>query len=457
MHLAARSLQIRLLRVLRSVRAWMLVLPVDALMLLLPIVWAPQLWRATVSTTLLSLVLLTGGGRYRARLHLAVMDEIPALLRNVLSAVAIVAMVVAARHEPEAGMDYLVESIGGLGLLVVGRIVTTAVINASRKHQITRHRTVLVGGGGVAADLVATLDARPRYGLAVVGFVDSGHGVVDPTFANRLGALSQLGQIVRRTRADVVLIADGDLREADVMEAIEGPALESCDVLIVPRMHYLRTRTGQGDHIGSIPVMRLGQANLDGPGLALKRGFDIAVSSLLLVVLSPVLAAFALLIRLSGPTVIFRQPRIGRGGVVFDCLKLRSMRPATTQQSSTSWSGSVSDEDRTTAVGALMRRTSIDELPQLWNVLRGEMSLVGPRPERPYFVEQFAAEYEVYARRHRMRTGLTGMAQVNGLRGDTSIAERARYDNYYIENWSLWLDVKILLGTVSEVLFARGR
>jgi len=153
--------------------------------------------------------------------------------------------------------------------------------------------------------------------------------------------------------------------------------------------------------------------------------------------------------------VIFRQPRVGRHGVVFDCLKLRSLRPADELESATNWS--VASDLRVSRVGRFLRRTSIDELPQLWNIIRGDMTLVGPRPERPHFVDKFSSEYDRYAHRHRVQAGLTGLAQVSGLRGDTSIADRARYDNYYIEHWSLWLDVKILIRTFAEVLFARGR
>jgi lipopolysaccharide/colanic/teichoic acid biosynthesis glycosyltransferase len=168
------------------------------------------------------------------------------------------------------------------------------------------------------------------------------------------------------------------------------------------------------------------------------------------------IAVCALLVRAEGgPGVIFRQPRVGRHGVVFDCLKLRSLRPADERESATNWS--VASDLRMTRVGRFLRRTSIDELPQLWNIIRGDMTLVGPRPERPHFVDKFSSEYDRYAHRHRVQAGLTGLAQVSGLRGDTSIADRARYDNYYIEHWSLWLDVKILIRTFAEVLLARGR
>jgi lipopolysaccharide/colanic/teichoic acid biosynthesis glycosyltransferase len=153
--------------------------------------------------------------------------------------------------------------------------------------------------------------------------------------------------------------------------------------------------------------------------------------------------------------VIFRQTRVGRDGVLFDCLKIRTMPPVDPIESATAWS--VSDDSRIRPAGRFLRRTSLDELPQLWNILRGDMTLVGPRPERPYFVDRFSAEFDRYAHRHRVQAGLTGLAQVSGLRGDTSIADRTRYDNYYIEHWSLWLDIKIVIRTFSEIFHARGR
>ena len=197
--------------------------------------------------------------------------------------------------------------------------------------------------------------------------------------------------------------------------------------------------------------------SLRGPAWAAKRAFDVTVSVLALLALLPVLLACAGAVRWEGgPGVLFRQERVGRDGRTFLCLKFRSMRPADPGESATRWS--VAGDDRIGPVGRLLRRTSLDELPQLWNIVRGDMTLVGPRPERPHFVRRFAQEHPRYAHRHRVPAGLTGLAQVSGLRGaETPISDRTRADNYYIENWSLWLDAKVLLRTVGEVLFARGR
>jgi lipopolysaccharide/colanic/teichoic acid biosynthesis glycosyltransferase len=182
---------------------------------------------------------------------------------------------------------------------------------------------------------------------------------------------------------------------------------------------------------------------------AAKRALDILGALLGLVLAAPLLAVFALAVRLEGgPGVIFRQERVGLGGATFTLLKLRSLRPVGAE-GDTTWS--IAHDDRIGPVGRLIRKTSIDELPQLWNVLRGDMSLVGPRPERPHFADQFARTIPGYAERHRVVPGLTGLAVTKGLRGDTSITERARFDNLYIDTWNLALDIKILFQTVRQV------
>jgi exopolysaccharide biosynthesis polyprenyl glycosylphosphotransferase len=237
---------------------------------------------------------------------------------------------------------------------------------------------------------------------------------------------------------------------------VRTPAARRCDLLVVPRMHHFAMQTGLGDHIGSIPVYRVRAPNLGAPARIVKRAFDVVLAVPALLLVAPLIGLCALAVRMEGGSgVLFRQSRVGRDGMVFECLKLRSMRPATEADSATTWS--IAADNRVGPVGRFLRRTSLDELPQLWNVLRGDMTLVGPRPERPHFVDRFSAQYERYAHRHRMQAGLTGLAQVSGLRGDTSIADRARFDNYYIEHWSLWLDIKIIIRTFAEVLFARGR
>jgi exopolysaccharide biosynthesis polyprenyl glycosylphosphotransferase len=440
---------------LGRIRAWMIVVPVDAAMLLAPWLWTTQQAKAIVSMTLLSIFFLASG-RYQARLHLSVLDELPTLVTNILAAAAVIATVIALRHDQEAVTTFLLNVAISLGLVVVGRIATTRIIGWSRSRGTTVHRTVLIGGGPLAGELAQILLQHRRYGLLPVGYVDDCAGGIAGLVIPRLGGLDDLDLCVLAEGADVLLVADGGFAEHRLLDAVRTPRAGRCDLLVVPRMHHFAIQTGVGDHIGSIPVIRIRTPSLNGLARGVKRGFDVVAATVILLVTMPVLAACGLLIRLeSGPGVLFRQPRVGRDGVVFECLKLRSMRPADDLESATNWS--VAGDDRIGPVGRFLRRTSIDELPQLWNVIRGEMTLVGPRPERPHFVDKFSSEYDRYAHRHRVQAGLTGLAQVSGLRGDTSIADRARYDNYYIEHWTLWLDVKILIRTLAEVLFARGR
>jgi len=389
-------------------------------------------------------------------LHLSVLDELPTILTRLLAAVAAVSAIILYLHQKQPVVTFLETACQAVALVVIGRIVTTRLTAIARTRGIAQHRTVLIGGGQVSAELARILSEHPEYGLKAVGFIDDDFDSPAAAYLPRLGGLSDLDAVVTATHADTLLVADGGFDERRLIDAVRTPVCQTADLMVVPRLHYFHTQTGMADHIGSIPIMRIRNPNLRGPARILKRIFDIVISATALVVLSPVLALAALAVRIEGgPGVIFRQVRVGRDGKLFELLKLRSMRPASDHESQTKWC--VASDSRIGPVGRFLRATSIDELPQLWNIFRGDMTLVGPRPERPHFVEQFSTQFDRYADRHRVQVGLTGFAQVSGLRGDTSIADRARYDNFYIENWSLWLDIKIILRTFREVLFYRER
>jgi exopolysaccharide biosynthesis polyprenyl glycosylphosphotransferase len=442
-------------RILSRIRAWMLVPLVDFVLILTPLAWRPHQIHAVVMTAVLATVLLTGGGRYRARLHLSVLDELPTIFSRLLTAAAAVASVILYMHQREAVLVFLETACQATALVLVGRVITTRLTAFARRKGIVQYHTVLVGGGPLAAELAKILDQHPIYGHKVDGFVDDGDHFPAEEYVPRLGRLADLDIAVATTGATVLLVADGNLEERALIDAVRTEECQSADLLVVPRMHHFHTQTGLADHIGSIPIMRIRNPNLRGPARLIKRAFDIAVAVAASIALLPLLVTAALAVRIEGgPGVIFRQVRVGRDGKHFHLLKFRSMRPADERESETEWC--VATDDRVGPVGRFLRCTSIDELPQLWNILRGDMTLVGPRPERPYFVEQFSLQFDRYAHRHRVQAGLTGFAQVSGLRGDTSIADRARYDNFYIENWSLWLDIKIIVRTFREVLLHRG-
>ncbi|MDH6463129.1 exopolysaccharide biosynthesis polyprenyl glycosylphosphotransferase [Micromonospora sp. A200] len=439
-------------------RAWMLVLPVDLVLMLAPVPFNADHWRGLTVMGLLTIALLASGGLYRSRLHLSILDEAPVILSRFLVAAALVAFIAALRHESFANFGSLLRAAAVMVvLLLVGRGLAMWTIMMGRRRRIVGHATILVGSGPVAADLAEVLARYPQYGLRVVGYVDNphraDHAVHDLT---HLGDLDDLTATMARAKADVLLIADPNITDSRFAGLLRQAMVTTYDILVVPRMHQFQTQTARPDHIGAIPVMRIRPPRLSGWRWGLKRSVDVVFSALALLALAPVLALCALAVRIEGgPGVLFRQQRVGRHGKLFEVLKFRSMRPASEAESQTTWS--VANDSRVGPVGRFLRRTSLDELPQLWNILRGDMTLVGPRPERPHFVEVFSAAHSHYSWRHRVPAGLTGLAQVSGLRGDTPISDRARFDNYYIENWSLWLDFKILLRTIREVLVAGGR
>jgi exopolysaccharide biosynthesis polyprenyl glycosylphosphotransferase len=442
-------------RFLSRIRAWMLIPLVDFVVIVTPLAWRPPQIHAVVAMAVVGTLLLTGGGRYRARLHLSVLDELPTILTRMLTATAAVAAVILYMHQREAVVIFLETALQATALVVVGRVVTTRLTGFARRRGIVRYRTVVVGGGPLAAELARILGEHTIYGHEVVGFVDDGDGFAAEEYLPRLGRLADLDLAVAATGACTLLVADGSFEERALIDAVRTEKCQTVDLLVVPRMHHFHTQTGLADHIGSIPVMRIRNPNLHGPARLIKRVFDIAVAVAASIMLVPVLVAAALAVRIEGgPGVTFRQVRVGRDGNHFHLLKFRSMRPVDERESATKWCAAA--DGRVGPVGRFLRSTSIDELPQLWNIIRGDMTLVGPTPERPHFVELFSAQFDRYAQRHRVQAGLTGFAQVSGLRGDTSIADRARYDNFYIENWSLWLDIKIILRTFREVIFHRG-
>ena len=442
----------------RPLRAWMLAVPVDLAALLAPIAWSQTFWKALVVMALITVFAFTVGGLYRGRRHVSVLDELPQLYFRFLAATASVAIVVAVRHSSIDNVDgFLRLAAVSAALLLPARALSRMAVLMARRRRWVEHGAIIVGGGPVAIELARLLRRYPQYGLRFAGFVDV------PTTAHvkrestpLVGHLEGLEELVRYTECDVVIIADIDCAENQLLRAVRAPGLRNTDLWMVPRLREFPGSIGSPDHIGAIPVVPLRRPTLSGPKWAVKRTSDVLFASIALLLLSPIMLICAVGTFLEGGKgIIFRQQRIGRYGKPFNLMKFRSMRPADDTESQTNWN--IGHDPRVGPFGRFMRRTSLDELPQLWNILRGDMTVVGPRPERPYFVDRFSVDYPEYAMRHRVPVGLTGLAQVSGLRGDTPISDRARFDNYYIENWSLWLDVKVVLRTVAEVFRGGGR
>ncbi|MCP2246525.1 exopolysaccharide biosynthesis polyprenyl glycosylphosphotransferase [Lentzea aerocolonigenes] len=316
-------------------------------------------------------------------------------------------------------------------------------------------RTIIVGAGEVGVNLARTMLEHPEFGLRPVAFADSGP---DPDRQPPVLEIvdGDLADAIVRLRAGTVVLAFSHTRDSPLVDAAITAHRLGCSTLVVPRMYELHPDGPGIERLRSYPLMRLGTAPTSRPTWWIKRAADLLLAAIALVVLLPLigLCALAVLVE-SGRPLFFRQVRVGMDDRTFVLYKIRSVRQSGEDDSQVKWS--VEGDSRVGPVGRFLRRTSIDELPQLWNVLRGDMCVVGPRPERPGFVREFSAIHELYWARHRVPTGLTGLAQVHGLRGDTSIADRSRYDNYYIANWSLWLDLRILLMTAGELCWRRNR
>ena len=444
----------------RGLRAWMLTLPVDFVAMVAPLLWDHKHWKGVIFAAVLTVAIFASGGLYRGRRHMSFLDELPSLVGRLLVASAIVAVIFAQRHDTEAYVSgFLHTVLASTALLLLGRSFSRWIVLAARRRRWVEHGAIIVGGGPVAAELARLLRRYPQYGLRFAGFIhDEGLPPGDDgELLPWIGRADDLDSMIAMTESDVIIIADAPAdTEARLMRLVRSPIAMTCDLFVVPRLHDFSTHTGPSDHIGAIPVMRVGRPVLSGPKWWLKRCTDVLLAAIALILLSPLMLLTALAVRIEGgPGILFRQERLGLNGKRFDLIKFRSLRPTDAEDAQTTWS--VAHDTRVGPVGRFIRRTSIDELPQLWNVLRGDMTIVGPRPERPYFAEKFAAEHPLYGRRSRMPAGLTGLAQVSGLRGDTPIADRARFDNYYIENWSLWLDTKVLLRTFREVFRRQAR
>lgn len=436
----------------------MLLLVGDLAALSAPLVWDTSHYGMDLLLVILAPILFQIGGLYRARLHPSLLDDLPALVGRLLIASALIATATALRHPVRAEPRTFLENALVAALFVLfARSVVTNLIISSRRRGRSIHRVVVVGGGIVSHEVMDILDRWPEHGLRIVGYLDT----VEPADRHPkfpyLGVIEALPTVAEELRADVIIVGTGEFSDSAVSAVLARAELFGRDIYVVSRCLAARGGGLSPDQIGAIPVTRLSPANRRLFAISLKRVTDIFLGGTLLLVASPLLVLIAIVRRVeSGPGVLFRQTRVGRNGQQFTLLKFRTMTPL--PQTDAETVSSVTDSGRVSPVGHLLRRTSLDELPQLWNILRGDMSLVGPRPELPMLVERFSAEHPEYTARHRVAVGLTGLAQVSGLRGDTSlVAHRVRHDNCYIENWSLWLDLKILLRTLGEVVAGRGR
>jgi exopolysaccharide biosynthesis polyprenyl glycosylphosphotransferase len=389
----------------------------------------------------------TAAGLYRTRLHFSVLDDLPRL-------VTVIAVTAAAIHwlTPLPGPS--LTALGELlGAVLLARMTGYSLLHAHRRSSPGR-ATIVVGSGELAVRVAEALRQDRSCGLTPVGFVGP------RTLAQRdmpvLAPVAELEEAVTRYKPLHLIVAYPAVPDSELVARLRRCRRRGVTVHVVPRLHELAVGSSGADLVNGIPLARLRPEPVQQRRWGLKRLIDIVGAATALVLLAPVLLLCALAVKIESGrhAVIFRQERVTCDGEPFVIRKFRSLTPDDEGESRRRWN--IDTDARVGRVGRLLRNSSLDELPQLVNVLTGSMSLVGPRPERPHFVNTFGRVYSGYPDRHRVPAGITGWAQIHGLRGDTSIEDRVRFDNYYIEHWSLGLDLKIMLRTLGSMMHKPG-
>lgn len=336
-------------------------------------------------------------------------------------------------------------------LVAAGRLLYGGMLSTLYKRGIASIRVLLVGTDDVGQMILRRVEESPKLGYRVVGLVNGASGQQCVENVPVLGSLDDISEIIDAHEIDEVIIGLPEASHDEILSIISRCHRERVSIKVFPDVFQIMASEVSIGHLNGLPLLAVRDVALRGWKLTFKRIVDLMVSLAVLILCSPAMLLIAVLIKLDSPGPVFYvQERMGLDGRPFQVIKFRSMRAGAEDQTGPVWASK--DDPRRTRLGAFLRRFSLDELPQFINVLLGDMSVVGPRPERPVFVEQFRKSIPRYMDRHWEKAGLTGWAQVNGLRGDTSIAERTKYDLYYVENWSLLLDFKIMLMTILEVL-----
>ena len=381
---------------------------------------------------------LYGGGRLRRKRE----EGLRIVLVNGIGTLSFMAMCYVLRVVDFSRLMLVLFWLISSTVVVLKRLSVRGVLSYYRRRGYNLKHVVIIGSGQLAYQYAQDIAQNPQLGYSVMGYIGD---VRQSALGNYLGSYAQLERILEEKNPDEVVVAL-DPQDIHIMPDIMMAAdKEGVRLSLIPFFNDYIPKTPSIVSLGRTKLIDMRVTPLDDLGWAMvKRAMDIAGSLLLILVFSPVMLVVALGVKISSPgPILFRQERIGKNKKPFRMLKFRSMRVTGTEN--TGWS--TNSDPRKTRFGSFIRKFSLDELPQFFNVLAGDMSLVGPRPEVPFHVRHFKEEVPLYLLRQQVRPGITGWAQVNGLRGDTSIEERVKYDLWYIENWSIWLDLKILLMT----------
>jgi len=339
-------------------------------------------------------------------------------------------------------------------VMLVGARRTMGVLLHRQRRQAGRN-ALIVGSGRCARRLARALQANAWFGLKPVGYVDDINTIRREGSLPTLGKVEELPKLLEETGADYVFVALPLDRSGETRRVFKALEHSLVDIRVVPDVPSFAAMSVEAHAVEGLPILSLHPPAHNWAGLVAKRAMDAMLAAIGLIILSPALVVIAIAVKLSsrGP-VFYSQERMGLNGRKFRMYKFRTMRQDAESGTGPVWAKE--NDDRRTKLGAFLRKTSLDELPQLFNVLIGDMSLVGPRPERPYFISKFRQSIPNYMLRHAVKAGITGWAQVHGWRGNTSLRKRVQYDIYYIANWSPWLDMRILYLTFTRTLWDKN-
>lgn len=339
------------------------------------------------------------------------------------------------------------------GFSIIGLITSHSIVRGAlrsfRSRGYNLRYVLIIGAGELGQTLAAKFTEHAESGLKVVGLLGDNEDEVGGNVSGYevIGTIDQVKEIITKHNVDQIFIALPRHMDERLEKTLALLGDETVDIKLAPDILQYITLNGGVEDFDGIPIISLSESPMYGWNRVFKKLFDVFFSIIFIIITAPVMAAIAIAIKLeSKGNIIFRQERMSFGGDSFTLYKFRSMKVDAESKTGAVWARE--NDDRRTKIGEFIRRTSLDELPQFFNVLKGDMSLVGPRPERPVFVKDFKSDIPMYMLRHKMKAGITGWAQVNGFRGNTSLKKRVEYDIYYIENWSLLLDIKIIWLTV---------
>jgi Undecaprenyl-phosphate glucose phosphotransferase len=392
-------------------------------------------------------------GLYHSMRAVNFFDEFSKIVKaSILALIIFITLTYLVRENQYSRLVFLYFWVLQLVMIVSSRAIFRKVLKFLRKKGYNLRCVLIAGAGELGQDLVRRIHEHPELGLKIIGFLTRDEEKIGKKIegVDVIGRYEEIQKILSENKIDIVFIAlpyDAHERIETILKLIGDAPV---DIKVVPDLYQFATLGASIEELDGLPILNLQDSPMYGWNLVLKRGMDIIIAVFALLIVSPLMLIIAIAIKLSSPGPIFyTQERMGMDGKLFKIIKFRTMKVDAEKDTGPVWSRP--DDERRTKIGVFLRKTSLDELPQFINVLKGDMSIVGPRPERPVFINEFRKKIPNYMLRHKVKAGITGWAQVNGWRGNTSLEKRIEHDLYYINHWSLSFDIKIIFRTVKKM------